>query len=133
MIVWQDPPPYVQYMAEAEALGRAVYLGGFCTGLGIVVSDPVAMQDLADDFMRRSVIARTDGPVVDEAFRQGIERERTAVDLMMDFGPDDGSERRQRREDQASDYIGNGCAELTIDYPSAFSIAPDDRDQAEAE
>lgn len=129
MIVWQDPPPYVQYMAEAEALGRASYLGGVCSGLGIIEGDGDKVAELADDFVRRAVMARTDVPMVESAIQQGIERERAAVELLLDFGPDDGSERRQRREDQAAEYFGARCADLTLNYPSAFSLPSDEAGQ----
>lgn len=52
----------------------------------------------------------------------GIKREREAVELMTDLGPDDGSERRRRREDQAVEYFSQGCADLTINYPAAFQL-----------
>ncbi|KQW79743.1 hypothetical protein [Brevundimonas sp. Root1279] len=118
----QSAPPYLQFMEEAEALGRAAYLGGVCAGMGIVETDEGALQDLADDFIRRATIARTDGPVLDGALQSGIQREKEAVALMMDLGPDDGSARRRQREDQAAEYFGKGCADLTLDYPEAFKL-----------
>lgn len=118
----QSAPPYLQFMEEAEALGRASYMGGFCKGMGIVTSDQAAFQDIADDFIRRATIAQVDGPVLRAAIDAGIQRERQAIELMADLGPDDGSERRRRREDQAADYFGKGCADLTINYPSAFQM-----------
>lgn len=122
MIVWQEPPPFIQYMEEAETLGRASYLAGVCTGMNMISTDQPALQEMLGDFERRSVMARTDGPVLNNSFQAGVDRERAAVALMLDLGPDDGSEGRQRREDQAAEYIGNGCAELTLDYPEVFAI-----------
>lgn len=118
----QSAPPYIQFMEEAEALGRASYMGGFCKGMGIVTSNQAAFQDIADDFIRRATIANVDGPVLRSTIDSGIDRERQAIELMADLGPDDGSERRRRREDQAADYFGKGCADLTINYPSAFQM-----------
>lgn len=125
MIVWQDPPPYIQYIEEAEALGRAAYLGGACAGLGVLIRDQEAVADAIDDFSRRTVLAGTDGPLVDAAFQSGIDREKAAVALMLDLGPDDGSARRQRREEQVTEYFVNGCSDLVINYPGVFRLAPD--------
>lgn len=115
------PPPYLQYMEEAEALGRASYLGGVCTGLGMVETHQDELAELVQDFWRRAIIDRTDSPMLAEAISRGTEREKAAIQTLLDLGPDDGSDRRQRREDQAADYIGKGCADLTLDYPAAFT------------
>lgn len=126
LLAIQDPPPYVQYAGEAEALGRATYLAGACTAMGIIETDEVAMRAVIEDFWRRAIIARTEGPALRAALQAGSQREAAALEVIMDFGPDDGSVARQRREDQASEYVGNGCADLTLDYPEAFSIPAED-------
>lgn len=113
--------PYLQFMEEAEALGRASYLGGMCTGLGLVASEQDDVVELLDDLERRTILAGADGPIISGAVSAGIDREKRAVDTMMDLGPDDGSERRQRREAQAVENFGKGCANLTINYPSVFT------------
>lgn len=122
LAVQSAPPPYLQFMEEAEALGRASYLGGVCTGLGMVASEKDDVVELLNDLERRAILAGTDGPVISGAVMAGIDREKRAVDTIMDLGPDDGSERRQRREAQAVEYLGNGCADLTINYPSVFKL-----------
>lgn len=121
-----EPPPHLQYMEEAEALGRATYLGGVCAGMGIIQGDAAALQELVLDLHWRATIDKAEGPMLSMALQRGTEREREAVKLMMDVGPDDGSERRQRREAQAVEYFGDGCAELTLDYPAAFKLPPED-------
>lgn len=123
LAVQSAPPPYLQFMEEAEALGRMSYLGGVCAGMGIVQAERDDVVELLNDFERRAILAGTDGPVVAGAVNAGIEREKKAVETIMDLGPDDGSARRKRREDQASGYLGNGCAELTINYPTVFKLA----------
>lgn len=125
LAIQSEPPPYLQYMEEAEALGRATYLGGVCAGMGIIEGDAVALQELVLDLHRRATIDKADGPMLSMALKRGQDREKEAVKLMMDVGPDDGSERRERREAQAVEYFGDGCARLTIDYPSAFTM-PDE-------
>jgi hypothetical protein len=130
MIDLQEPPPFIQYVQEAEALGRASYLGGVCVGLGVLADDQAALADALDDFQRRAVLARTDGPVVSAAFQQGIEREKSAVALMGDLGPADGSPRRQRREAQVIDYFVTGCSDLVLDYPDVFRLASDQAEPA---
>lgn len=116
-----DPPPHQQFMEEAEALGRVSYLGGICKGLGLVDSNAEGVVGLVDDFQRRAILAGTDGPLLDQTALAGTNREKRAVETMLDLGDDDGSERRRRQEDQAAQYIGNGCAGLTINYPSVFT------------
>lgn len=120
MIIWQEPPPYVQYMQEAEALGRASYLAGVCTRFGVITADQDAMQEMVVDLYRRATIDRAEGPQLVEAVQSGSDRERAAVELMLDLGADDGSERRRQREARAGEYFGTGCADLTIKYPAAF-------------
>lgn len=115
------PPPHTEFMIEAEALGRVSYLGGICKGLGLVDSKADDVAGLLDDFQRRAILAGTEGPLLEQAVSGGIDREKRAVETMLDLGDDDGSERRQRREDQAAQYLGNGCADLTINYPSVFT------------
>lgn len=110
-----EPPPFIQYLEEAEALGRATYLAGACAGLGIIEFDRQAVEDLVDDFERRSIIAKTNGGLLNSAIERGIAVEKEAVARMTDLGPDDGSERRRRREAQAVEYFGDGCADLTLD------------------
>jgi hypothetical protein len=130
MIDLQEPPPFIQYVQEAEALGRASYLSGVCVGLGVLADDQRALADALDEFQRRAVIARTDGPLVDSAFQQGVEREKAAVALMADLGPADGSPRRQRQEAQATEYFVTGCSDLVLDYPSVFRLVPDETETA---
>lgn len=125
-VALQTAPPHLQFMEEAEALGRATYLGGACAGMGVVEGDPVALQELVLDLHRRAMIAKTDGPLLSMALQRGQEREEQAVALMTDLGPDDGSERRRLREERAYEYFGNGCADLTLDYPSAFTMSDED-------
>lgn len=126
LLAIQDPPPYVQFMEEGEALGRAAYMAGFCIAAGMITGDTSSLDEVADDFARRATIAGTEGPLLNAAIERGVEREKAAIALMMDLGPDDGSERRQRREDQAAEYLGNGCGDLVVDYPEAFSLAAED-------
>lgn len=121
LAVQSTPPPYLQFMEEGEALGRASYLGGVCAGLGLVASEKDDLIGLLDDLERRAILAGTDGPVVSGAVSAGVDREKRAVDTMLDLGPDDGSERRQRREAQTVEYLGKGCADLTINYPTVFT------------
>ena len=121
-----DPPPFLDYIEEAEALGRAGYMAGACVSLGIIEADGDALDELEQDFRRRAVLARTDGPIIEAAIQRGIERERAASTMMFDLGPDDGSARRLRREAQAVEYFGAGCADLALDYPSAFRMSGDD-------
>lgn len=124
LMIQAEPPPFLQFIEEAEALGRASYMGGICSALKIVESDAASVTALVDDFRRRAIMAKTDGPIVEDALTRGVEREKAASAVMIDFGPDDGSERRRRREDQAADYFGTACADLTINYPEAFKIVP---------
>lgn len=121
MIDWQEPPPFLQYMEEAETLGRMNYMAGFCESIGIVTVDRPALQELSADFDRRAIMDKTDGPVVVNAFREGADREKYAIETMMDFGPADGPQ-YQRRYDQAVEYLGDACGDLVIDYPSVFSL-----------
>lgn len=125
-MIQSGPPPFLQYAEEAEALGRAAYLGGVCAGMGVVEGDQEAVVELFDDFQRRATLARTDGPVVEAALTQGLEREKAAITLMMEWGADDGSEHRQRRENQAAEYFGNNCAALVRNYPTAFKLPAKD-------
>lgn len=125
MIDWQEPPPYVQFMTEAEAIGRASYLGGVCTAFGLVASSEADVEALVDDFLRRAIIAKVEGPMLAQAITDGSDREEAAVKVIMDLGPDDGSATRQRREAQLVEYFGNGCADLTIDYPDTFRWVAD--------
>lgn len=118
-----EPPPYLQYMEEAEGLGRATYLGGICAGMGVIQGNPVQLQELVLDLHRRATMDKAEGPLLSAALARGSEREKEAVNLMMNVGPDDGSAQRQRREAQAVEYFGDGCARLTIDYPSAFTMS----------
>lgn len=125
MIDLQEPPPFIQYIEEAEALGRASYLSSVCVGIGVLADDRGALTDALDDFQRRTVLAQTDGPVVNAAFQRGIDREKQAVELMSDLGPADGSPRRRRREEQAIEYFAVGCSDLVLDYPDVFRLAPE--------
>lgn len=118
----QEPPPFLQFMEEGEALGRAIHLGAVCAGLKIVDIDQGKLSEIVDDFFRRAVIAKVDGPFINGAVKQGMERERAATKLMLDLGPNDGSETSLRREEQAVEYFGDGCADLTLDYPEAFRL-----------
>lgn len=126
LLAIQDPPPFIQYIEEAEALGRMSYLGGVCVGLGILTGDEDKVAAIAEDFWRRATIARTEGPLLSEAIERGSDREKAASDLMGDLGADDGSDQRRRRELQAIEYFGDGCADLVINYPEAFALAERD-------
>lgn len=126
LLAIQDPPPYVQFAAEAEALGRLSFLGGFCIGTKILEGDPADIEALAEDFDRRATLAGVNGPLMVEAINRGIDREEAAIDLILDMGPEDGSEQRQRREAQMVEYVGNGCGDLVVDYPDVFSIPAND-------
>lgn len=126
LLALQDPPPFVQYLEEAEALGRMSYMGGLCVGLGIVTGDEGKVDAAFEDFWRRATIAKTEGRLLGDAIQRGIDREKAASDLMSDLGPDDGSEQRRRRELQAIEYFGDGCGDLVINYPETFALAERD-------
>lgn len=122
LAVQSAPPPFLDYIEEASELGRASVMAGACSAMEIVEVDRAKLTELLEDFDRRAIIDRANGPVLNQALRTGAEREKQNLKTMMDLGADDGSERRLRREEQLTEYLGNGCADLAINYPAVFKL-----------
>ena len=117
------PPPHEQYMEEAEALGRAALLGGVCAGMGFVKLDSAALDQVVLDFNRRTLAVDDEGNLLTGAIERGGRRELATVERLLDMGADDGSQRRRRLEARMVEYFRHGCAELTRDYPSAYTMS----------
>lgn len=124
MIVWQEPPAFIEYVGEAEKIGRMTYVAGVCAGMGLVSVDQPGFVEITEDFKRRSILAKTDGPILDGAFQVGVDREKANVETMLNVG-EEGSPGYARRRAQAVEYFGNACSDLVIDYPAVFEMAAD--------
>ncbi len=122
MIDWQEPPPFLQYMEEAEKIGGMGYTAGICAGMGIITIDQPAMLEIADDFERRAILAKTDGPMLEAAFKAGDDRARANIETMLNVG-EEASPGHERRVDQAVEYLGDACGDLVIDYPAVFQLS----------
>lgn len=118
MIAWQEPPPYVDYVVEAERLGRASTAAGICKAAGIVEIDLAAGEAEANAFQRRAVIARTWGPVVEAAFHRGMEIEREEFRLMSSIPEGLPASEHGERVDDLVEYLADRCGQLVADYPS---------------
>ena len=57
--------------SKAEALGRASYLGGVCTGLGMVASEKDDVVELLNDLERRAILARIEQALLDPVNQAG--------------------------------------------------------------
>lgn len=125
MIVWQDPPPYVQYMAEAEEIGRMSYAAGICAGAGIIVADQKSVEEVANAFQRRAVIARVWGPVVESAVLQGIEAEKADFLIISEIPDGLSAEQEAARVDDVIDYLTDRCGRVVRDYPEVGQLAPE--------
>lgn len=122
-MIWQEPPPFVQYMAEAEAVGRMTFAAGMCSASGVLATDERAVVTAVDAFQRRAVIARVWGPVVEQAYRDGIATERAEFALMNDVAESLSERDRDARVQDLTDYLVDRCGGLLRDFPDV--VAPD--------
>lgn len=123
MIAWQDPPPYIQFMEEAETISRVGVSAAACGAFGFVFHEE-QLRLLVQDFERRAIIAGADGPMLNASTTQAIETEGRRWRTMADLGDPNGPD-RERREQQAVDFAAERCAEVLVDYPNLLSSAPE--------
>lgn len=117
-----DPPPFIQYLEEAEALGRATFLAGVCEGLGVIKIDRDAVTVMLDAFEDRAIAAKTSGGLLVSAMDRGGAMEKEAHERLLDLGPKDDAQARRARAARLTEYFGDACGDLTVDYPEAFTL-----------
>lgn len=54
MIVWQEPPPHAEFVAEAQMLGRMAAYAGLCTRIGLIGESRALAVEVGNDFGRRA-------------------------------------------------------------------------------
>lgn len=114
MIDLQEPPPYVQFIAEGKRLIGAAVLTGFCPAYGYAV-DETALNAEIDRFSRRALAARVTGPVMDGALEDaGAEASHTASTFYA---------LRQDPETAAEGdaYFRQACQEASARYPGIMA------------
>lgn len=120
MIAWQEPPPYIEVMAEVEMLAATA---GGCQEVGYAVSVPAGEAELRD-LTRRSVIAGVNASWVGEAFQSAIQRQAADMDAMMPpLGADEDENRRAMS--QTRELLNSRCADAAARYPAIVSPGPD--------
>lgn len=125
MIYWQEPPPYVQFMTEAEDLGRFGFVAGVCTRMRLVEADPVAASAVGDDFQRRAIVARVWGPMVQQALQNGADQERRDFRVLADIPDTLPADEARRRAGHLEDYLVDRCGWILRTYPEAVSLPPE--------
>lgn len=121
----QAAPPSLEYIEEAQALGAASFMAGFCVRSGVLQGDPDALKIQLRDLARRAAMERVDPDLVAYAVSTGSERQQEALEAVLDLGSDDGSISYRNREEQAVNYIGRRCSDLAMQYPATFDVAAD--------
>lgn len=121
VLIGQDPP-YTQFYAEAERLGRASYFAGVCAEAELirVTEDQVARE--AEAFQRRAVVAGAWGPMVESAFHKGAAAAIAEVDIMtadLDALPEPDL---QRRIVEIEDFLVDRCLQVIRTIPGAAPI-----------
>ena len=122
MIAWQEPPPYVQFLSEAEAMGRAAHDAGVCAGMGIIVTTEARVQATGDEFIRRAVIARIDGRMLRQAIRRGSDAAEQEWEFMTDIPADLPAAQKATREQLLVEFAGDRCGGIVADYPGMADL-----------
>lgn len=128
MIAWQEPPPYIQYLSEAEQLGRMAVSAGHCAGMDVIESSSGQVEEVTDDFLRRAIIARVDVAMIHAAMNRGITAAEDEWKFMFDLPAGLTQSQRTAREERLVDFVGERCASVVIDYPAVGALreeAPD--------
>lgn len=126
MIPFQEPPPYVQYMSEAENLGRMGYAAGVCIRFRLLAGDEASVTAAGDEFQRRAVIARTWGPLVEQAITNGAAQERREFAFIADIPDNLPEAEAARRRLALEDFLVERCGWVLRHFPDVVSLPPDD-------
>lgn len=125
MIAWQDPPPYVQYMAEAEALSRMAFASGACGRIGYVVVDREGQAEF-DRFIRRAV---TDGiSVADAQSLLGAAGSSLSNDLayMSTYPAGISEAETEERDRDFALFLATQCVQSSRRYPNVIQADGDE-------
>jgi hypothetical protein len=125
MIVWQDPPPYVQYLAEAEALGRLSLASGACSALNYETDVQRGIAE-TEAYVRRAAIDRVGSDFASQTFEAAVERETAEWQMMTAEGPDDTEEEADARMVDGAAFVVSRCALSAEEYPSVIKANGDE-------
>lgn len=131
MITWQEPPPQVQIIAEADQIGRLAGASRVCSNLGYETrADQVRTEAVA--FVRRVMAAGISEDDATSIFLAGAEREvqvLTAVSVRPDGQPAAITEEGARTY---AEFLAQRCASASRAFPNAIIANGDEARTATA-
>ena len=117
MIIWQEPPPYIEYHAEAEALARLSLASGACSSLRYAVFSERGSAE-AEAFVRRAAIDLVGSDFASSMFVQAIESETAEWEFMVGEKAGLTDEEESARMMDGAEFIASRCARASREYPS---------------
>lgn len=122
MIVWQDPPPYVQYAEEAAALARLSLSAGVCSNLRYTVDRDAGAEEV-QAYVRRAIIDRVGREYAESTFAAAIDTESAEWRFMT--GEQSGQDADAALADAARFFVVR-CSEASAAYPAVISADGDE-------
>lgn len=125
MIAWQDPPPHVQYMAEAEQLARMTFATFICMVIGYG-TDLEAGQEEVHAFNQRAMIDGISGAEAAEMYLEATAKEsknfeRFVLQADWSSAADDPVALKD-----AAQFLATRCSQASERYPAVVQADGDE-------
>lgn len=120
MIAWQDPPPYVQHIAEVELLAKTA---SGCETVGYT-ADVSAGEAAMRSLIRAGVVSGIDADFTMSAWRDALDRFKANLDAI---GGTDGMSEEENRDSAAAvrALLNRRCSEAAAAYPAVLQPGPE--------